>query len=66
VAHEYSVKIHEYLTSKIAIAQKKKKKAKRLEDFEGVQFYNGQIEELFSIRKYLTDQIDLDTHKYYN
>ena len=66
VAHEYSIKIHDYLTGKIADAQKNKKKAKSLEDFGNVQFYNGQLEELFSVRKYLTDQIDLDTHKYYN
>ena len=65
MAHEYSVKIHDYLTSKIGAAQKKKKEAKSFKDSEKVQFYNGQLEELFSIRKYLTDQIDLDTHKYY-
>ncbi|MBU0462400.1 MAG: hypothetical protein KKE12_02090 [Proteobacteria bacterium] len=65
MAHEYSVKIHDYLTSKIETAQKNKKEAKSLDDSENVQFYDGQLEELFSIRKYLTDQIDLDTHKYY-
>ena len=66
MAHEYSVKIHEYLTLKIEAAQKKKQMAESLKDSKNVQFYNGQLEELFSIRKYLTDQIDLDTHKYYN
>jgi hypothetical protein len=65
LAHEYSVKIHDYLTLRIETAQKKKKKAKSLKDSGNEQFYNGQLEELFSIRKYLTDQIDLDTHKYY-
>ncbi len=66
MAHEYSVKIHDYLTDKIADAQKNKKEATDLEAFENIQFYKGQLEELFSVRKYLTDQIDLDTHKYYN
>ena len=66
MAHEYSVKIHDYLTLKIEAAQKKKQMAESLKDSENVQFYNGQLEELFSVRKYLTDQIDLDTHKYYN
>jgi len=65
VAHEYSVKIHDYLTSKIELAQKSKTEAESLGDADNVQFYNGQLKELFSIRKYLTDQIDLDTHKYY-
>ncbi len=62
---EKNRKIHDYLTGKIADAQKNKKKAKILEDYENVQFYNGQLEELFSVRKYLTDQINLDTHQYY-
>jgi len=66
VTHEYSVMIHKYLTSKIESAQQNKKKAKSLDNEENVQFYDGQLEELFSIRKYLTDQIDLNTHKYYN
>jgi hypothetical protein len=65
VAHEYSVKIHDYLTSKIVAVQKEKKKAQSLDDSENLLFYNGQLEELFSIRKYLTDKIDLDTQKYY-
>ncbi|MDM8536158.1 hypothetical protein QUF70_05345 [Desulfobacterales bacterium HSG17] len=66
MAHEYSVIIHDYLASKIKTAQEKQSKAKKIEDLNNVHFYNGQLEELFSIRKYLTDQIDLDTQKYYN
>ncbi len=66
MAHEYSVTIHDYLASKIKAAQEKQSKAKNIEDLNNVHFYNGQLEELFSIRKYLTDQIDLDTQKYYN
>ena len=53
MAHEYSVKIHDYLTLKIEAAQKKKKKAKSLKDSENEQFYNGQLEELFSVKKNL-------------
>ena len=66
MAHEHSVTIHNYLSLKIVTAQEKKDEAKNLDNDENVQFYNGQLEELLSIRKYLTDQIDLTTQKYYN
>ncbi len=66
MAHEHSVTIHDYLSLKIAEAQKKKDQANQLDDAENVQFYNGQLEELAGIRKYLTDKIDLNTQKYYN
>jgi hypothetical protein len=66
MAHEHSVTIHDYLSLKIAEAQKKKEQANQLDDAENVQFYSGQLEELVGIRKYLTDKIDLNTQKYYN
>lgn len=66
MAHEHSVTIHGYLSLKIVEVQKKKDEASKLDDTENVQFYNGQLEELLGIRKYLTDKIDLNTQKYYN
>ena len=66
MAHEHSVTIHDYLSLKIAEVKKKKEKANKLDDIENVQFYTGQLEELLNIRNYLTDQIDLNTQKYYN
>ncbi len=66
MAHEHSVTIHDYLSLKIEDVKKKKDKAKSLGNDENIQFYNGQLDELLNIRKYLTDQIDLDTQKYYN
>jgi hypothetical protein len=65
MAHEHSVTIHNYLSLKIAEAQKKKDQANQLDDSENVQFHSGQLEELVGIRKYLTDKIDLNTQKYY-
>ncbi|MCP3898997.1 MAG: hypothetical protein GY707_04600 [Desulfobacteraceae bacterium] len=66
MAHEHSVTIHDYLSLKIEDVKKKKDKAKSLGNDENIPFYNGQLDELLNIRKYLTDQIDLDTQKYYN
>ena len=66
MAHEHSVTIHDYLSLKIVEVKKKKEKANKLDDIENIQFYTGQLEELLNIRSYLTDQIDLNTQKYYN
>ncbi len=66
MAHEHSVTIHDYLSLKIDEATKKKDQAIKVSDTENEQFYNGKLKELFNIRKYLTDKIDLDTQKYYN
>lgn len=66
MTHEYSLVIHDYLTLHIKAARENKNAAEISGDSKGVQFYNGQLEELHFIRKYLTDQIDLDTHTYYD
>jgi len=65
MAHEYSVAIHNYISEKIAVAEEKKKKAEKHNNFKTQQFYEGQLKELFKIRKYLTERIDLKTQKYY-
>ena len=63
MAHEFSLIIHNYISLKIKELQAKKNRA---ENNDAEQFCNGQLEELFYFRKYLTDKIDLNTHKYYN
>ena len=65
MAHEYSVKIHNYIIDKMAVAEQKKKKAEKQKDFETQCFCDGQLRELFKIREYLTERIDLKTQKYY-
>ena len=65
MAHEYSVAIHNYISEKISVAEEKKKKEEKHNDFETQQFSEGQLKELFKIRKYLTERIDLKTQKYY-
>ncbi len=65
MAHEYSVAIHNYISEKIVIVEENKKKAEKHYDIESQQFYKGQLKELFKIRKYLTEKIDLKTQKYY-
>ena len=65
LAHEYSVEIHNYISEKISVAEEKKKRAEKQNDSETQQFCEGQLKELFKIRKYLTERIDLKTQKYY-
>ena len=65
MAHEFSVEIQNYISEKLAVAEKKKKDAEKQNDFETQQFYEGQIKELLTFREYLTERIDLKTQKYY-
>lgn len=65
MAHEYSVLVHNYLMELLKKSKKEHQKAlddrnKKLENF-----YNGKVEEVLYLRKYLTDKIDLDTQTYY-
>ncbi len=60
MANEYSIEIHQYLTENIATAEKFLE-----ESLEDKSFYQGVIEELFSIRKYLSDNMDLKDFTYY-
>jgi hypothetical protein len=65
MAHEYSVKIHNYITDKIVTAEKMKKTAEKKDDFKARKFYEGQLDELRYMREYLTKRTDLNTQKYY-
>ena len=65
MAHEYSVRIHDWITEKIETIKKEKKKAIDRNDHARENYFNGQLQELSDIRQYLTDQVDLDTQKYY-
>jgi len=65
MTNEYSVLIHEYLIEKITLAEQKKKTAEKTGRTEVGRFHDGQLSELFKIRAYLSEKIDLKTQKYY-
>ena len=65
MAHDYSVLIHDWLTQKIDIAETEIKTAHKDNESEKILFFQGHLEELIFLRKYLTDQIDLETQNYY-
>jgi len=65
VTNQYSVEIHQYISDRIAIATRRKKKAGAANEPATRRFYEGQLFELDKIREYLAQNIDLKTQKYY-
>ena len=65
MANEYLVAIHNYISDKIAAAQNNKKTAEQRNDLRSLQYCEGQLQELRTIRQYLTEKIDLKTQKYF-
>ena len=65
MVNEYSVKIQNYISEKILVGEKIKTTAEKQDDFETQKFYEGQLKELYNLRKYLTEKIDLKTQRYY-
>ena len=65
MANEYSVAIHDYISDKIAAAEKNKNHAEMENDLGSISYYKGQLKELNSIRQYMGDKIDLKTQNYY-
>ena len=65
MVHAYSVEIHNYISKKIALAEEEKRQAEKKGDVETQKFHEGQLKELFEIRAYLTEKIDLKNRDYY-
>ncbi len=65
MANEYAVAIHNYISGKIAAAEKNKKNAEMANDLGSISYYNGQLKEFNNIRQYMVEKIDLKTQKYY-
>jgi hypothetical protein len=63
VAHEYSVKLHDWISEKVKLVNSMIKTAMDKNDTGSVHYYNGQLQELLEIREYLKNKIDLDTQK---
>lgn len=66
MAHEYSVQTHDWISQKIEIAKQEIIIAKEQNDMSKETYYRGQLHELLDIRHYLADQIDLNTHSYFD
>jgi hypothetical protein len=58
--NEFSVQIHNYLTRKITEAEQAVAR-----DDEHAPYYRGQLEELYWMRNYLKENVDLKDFSYY-
>ena len=65
MANEYSVKIQNYISEKILDAKKMRTTAEKQGDSATQKYCEGQLKELQHLRQYLTDNIDLETQRYY-
>ncbi|MCK5071115.1 MAG: hypothetical protein KAR01_11250 [Desulfocapsa sp.] len=63
--HIFSIEIHEYLSDKILLLEKSKKEAILEQNKERELYCDGQLFEFFTMRKYLTANIDLKNQKYF-
>ncbi len=65
MTNDYSVEIQNYISEKILVAKKMKTTAEKQDDFATQKYYEGQLKELHNLRQYLTENIDLETQRYY-
>lgn len=65
MANEYLVGIHFFLSEKIKEAEQSAKIADQKGDRASRQFYNGKLYELKQIRKYISENFNLETQVYY-
>ena len=63
--HEYSVLIHEWLSTRKQRIAEKINGLEKDGNSPNLAYYKGQMAELMVMRQYLTDRIDLDTQTYY-
>ena len=63
--HIFSVEIHEYLSARIEQSKEKRKQAIGDKDESLQHRFEGELQELEEMRRYLTENIDLKTQKYY-
>jgi len=65
MANEYSVEIHDFITSNIASASDNLEKSLKTGDQKEQVYWQGQLDELTWIRKYLKEHVDLKDFIYY-
>ena len=63
--HQFSVEIHNYLSSEIAEMEKTKEKAVLEKNRAREHYCKGKLKELGFMRHYLSENIDLKTRQYY-
>lgn len=65
MANQFLIDIHDYLSRHIEAASAAMQEAASLGDRERLQFNTGKVNELKSLRAYISEKYDLITQKYY-
>jgi len=65
MANEYSIEIHNFITSKIASASDNLEKSLKTGALKEQAYWQGQLDELTWIREYLKEHVDLNDFIYY-
>jgi hypothetical protein len=65
MANEYSIEIHNFITSNIASASDNLEKSIKTGEQKEQAYWQGQLDELTWIRKYLKEHVDLKDFIYY-
>ena len=65
MADEYLVAIHNYISAKLAAAESNKRNAEQKSDLTSLNYWEGQLEEMKALRRYLAEKIDLKTQTYF-
>lgn len=63
--NEYSIKLHDFLTEKIAKLERMQSELSTESENDTDAFIKGQLEEIRLFRAYLKDHIDLKNFNYY-
>jgi hypothetical protein len=65
MANEYLVNIHHFLSEKIKESEAAVRSAVDKGDMAKQQYYSGELYELTQIRKYMSENFNLETQVYY-
>ncbi len=65
MANQFLVEIHDFITGRLESARKACEEARSREDRGKLRFHEGRLDELGSLRAFLSEHFDLDTQNYY-
>lgn len=65
MANQFLVEIHEYISTQMALGRQARTEAQSRGDRGHMKFCDGRMDELQTLRLFLSDQFDLDTQTYY-
>ncbi len=65
MANQFLVEIHAYISRRIEAGLEDRSDAQSRQDAQRVAFMDGCIDELKTVRRFLSDHFDLTTQRYY-